>query len=144
MKVASFILALCSLLCSGQELEPLEIYNQTPLAFGQVLPGSGTFTSGGRGNVTLIGGSSHGQWLIHGTPNQMVKVTVTLDEPLTHQHDEMKLIKLQAEPSMVKLDATGKATVHISAEIGCQENQEPGIYQGSYAVTIAYTLMTDI
>lgn len=109
----------------------------------RILPQNGnrTVTSGTSG-VNLIQGSpgAAGEFAITGNPNAPVTITLPSSTTLTGPGAAMTVNNFARTPSgnNLNLDASGAMTLKIGASLNVNTAQAPGIYNGTYSMTVSY------
>jgi len=135
---------------SARIIAPLEIFKVADLKFGNIAAGTsaGTVVIGTddsrvkTGGVTLIAAgnvSNSASFDILGYP----EATFTIDIPTTIQivsgSDEMTVDNFVSNlGNASSLDLSGEANLKVGATLNVDANQAPGLYTGSFDVTVAY------
>jgi len=122
------------------------------LAFGTFIAGSGGTVaiapSGGRaasGGVFLVGqgaGASAAQFTVLGTPNATYAITLPGNNVVVltdANSNTMSVNSFLSTPGPAgTLSAGGSQTIRVGATLVVGGNQPPGIYSGSFSVTVNY------
>jgi len=135
---------------SARIIAPLEIFKMADLKFGNIAagPSAGTVviaTDDARtksGGVTLVEAgnvSNAASFDIVGYP----EATFTIDIPgsimIYSGSDEMVVDEFESSlGSLSTLDALGESNLKVGATLNVEPNQAPGLYTGSFDVTVAY------
>lgn len=128
------------------------IVASAPLSFGTFIAGSGgavTVTpSGSRsasGGVVLVGqggGASAGQFTVLGTPNATVSITLPTNNVVVLTDGNSNTMSVNSFVGLPGPTATlsggGNQTVRVGATLVVGSNQPPGVYSGTFAVTVNY------
>lgn len=146
---------------------PIALAEVTPMHFGNIVPaGGGVATLGtfnllapGAGLVAAGGNPQAGVFQVTGVPGLHYQVAINpAPFPLTidgggHAMDAtITGIRFQTDPDGLEfplvgadavlpwntLPAGGTETIHIAASLAVAGNQAPGIYNGTYDVTVRY------
>jgi len=136
---------------SATIVNPLEIYKNSDLAFGNIAsgPSYGTVTIGtdgsryGMGGVTLIqvgNYNSAAQFSITGYPNATFAIMLPYSVGITNGGSWMYVDNFVSDLGNYSntLDWYGNATMNVGATLNVEAGQEPGYYTGSFDVTVAY------
>jgi hypothetical protein len=141
-------------LCGGVAVSASaqSIVASAPLSFGTFIAGSGggvtVSASGSRsatGGVFLLGqgnGASAGQFTVLGTPNATVSITLPTNNVVVLTDGNSNTMFVNSFVSMPGPTATlsggGNQTVRVGATLVVGSNQAPGVYSGTFAVTVNY------
>lgn len=133
-------------------LQPLTLTQIAVLDFGTIIPSN---TAGrinirrnngvcvAQGGVTLIGTDcQRGEFLITGPSRQRVRIT-TAAAPITLSRSgggaTMTMDRVRINGGRNKrLDFAGERTFYVSGRLRVDANQAPGVYNGSFNVTVDY------
>ena len=133
-------------------LDQLTLVEVSGLDFGAIIPSnvagniniarnSGTCTA--QGGVTLVGTNcQRGEFLITGPSGQQVRITLAA-APITLTHQSatatmvMDRVRLNGGRNK-RLNAAGSRTFFVSGRLQVGVNQEPGIYDGIFDVTVEF------
>ena len=135
---------------SARIISPLEIMKDVDLAFGNIAAGTtdGTVTIAtdgsrtGNGGITLITAgnvSNAAQFSILGYPS--ATYTIALPSSIIIEYNGYQMTVddfVSSLGSVSTLDAQGEAGLEVGATLHVNANQEPGLYTGSFDVTVAY------
>jgi len=137
-------------LASARIVTPLEITKDVDLAFGNIAagPSTGTVTiatdgsRAGFGGVTLISAgnvNSAAQFSIVGYPTATFSIALPASIVLDNGGYQMTVSDFVSSLGATStLDAAGAASLSVGATLNVNANQEPGLYTGSFDVTVAY------
>lgn len=135
---------------SARIITPLEINKVQDLLFGNIAAGptAGTVviaTDDNRthtGGVTLIsaGNTSHAaEFGITGYPDASFTIDIPTSIKLEFGANEMDVDNFESSLGAASsLDEQGEANLKVGATLNVEANQEAGLYQGSFEVTVAY------
>jgi hypothetical protein len=135
---------------SARIVTPLEIMKNVYLAFGNIAAGptAGTVTiatdgsRSGMGGVTLIeagNANSAAQFSIIGYPSATFAISLPISIDLSNGTSTMAVDNFVSDlGSASTLDANGEASLNLGATLNVNAGQEPGLYTGSFDVTVAY------
>lgn len=135
---------------SARIVTPLEINKVQDLLFGNIAAGptAGTVviaTDDSRtntGGVTLIsaGNTSHAaEFGITGYPDATFTIDVPTSIKLASGDQEMDVDNFVSSlGASSSLNGQGEANLKVGATLNIEANQEAGLYQGSFDVTVAY------
>ncbi|WP_209216674.1 DUF4402 domain-containing protein [Glaciimonas immobilis] len=124
--------------------------NVQALSFGSFAAGYGggvTISAAGlrskTGDVILLSSDngSAGQFTVNGLPNQTYSIVLPANGTvlLTSGTSSMTVNYFTSKPSLTgTLSLSGTQTLAIGATLGIANNQKPGVYNGTFAVTANY------
>jgi len=135
---------------SAQIVQPLVITKVADLAFGNIAAGtaSGTVvidTDGNRmgdGGITLITAgsvSNAANFSLTGYPEATFTIELPTSILITSDDNQMTVdnfVSSLGETS--SLDEMGEANLNVGATLNVEPNQAPGLYEGTFDVTVAY------
>jgi hypothetical protein len=135
---------------SAQIIQPLVITKVADLAFGNIAAGttSGTVvidTDGNRmgdGGITLITAgsvSNAANFSITGYPDATFTIELPTSILIASSDNQMTVdnfVSSLGETS--SLDAMGESMLNVGATLNVEANQAPGLYEGTFDVTVAY------
>lgn len=136
-------------------IEPLTISVGTNLEFGDILVGSNNVTistenertaSDGSLLLTLTSGGRIPQastFNVQGEASLSYLITFAVVDNLTYGTDTMTLSDFTENAGGTDdgkgiIGGGGTDSFQVGATLGVKANQKPGVYQGSYTVTVAY------
>ena len=142
--------SVASATASAQIIQPLVITKVTDLAFGNIAAGTtaGTVvidTDGNRtgdGGITLITAgsvSNAANFSITGYAEATFTVELPTSIVISSNGNEMTVdnfVSSLGETS--SLDVLGEANLNVGATLNVESNQAPGLYEGTFDVTVAY------
>lgn len=139
---------------------PVQIVNTADLDFGQIIPngtGTGRVTINARtgartanANATLVGtsGFSRAEFTVTGAPRQFVNLTTTSPTiTLTGPGTAMTVNRLRVNrnnggqrtlPRTFRIPNSGTMNVGFGGRLNVGSTQAPGIYSGTFDLTVAY------
>lgn len=135
---------------SARIVTPLEIMKDVDLAFGNIAagPSAGTVTvatdgtRNGNGGVILIEAgnvNSAAQFSIIGYASATFAITLPSDIEISNGTSQMTVDNFISDLGATStLDGNGEATLNVGATLNVNAGQEPGLYTGSFDVTVAY------
>jgi len=135
---------------SARIVTPLEITKNVDLAFGNIAagPSAGTVTIAtdgtrlGNGGVTLIAAgnvNSAAQFAITGYPSATFAITLPSTINISNGSSQMAVDGFVSDLGNTStLDLNGQAGMNVGATLNVNAAQEPGLYTGSFDVTVAY------
>lgn len=131
-----------------QFVTPLSITKTADLGFGIVIsgPGGNIFISPAgdqyRNNVEVLPGNvSAAQFVVAGEPNRSYSLMLPESGSVTNGTDTLPLYTFSStlgEANTGILSATGSQTVGVGGNVGIGPNQAPGVYTGTFDVTVMY------
>jgi hypothetical protein len=136
---------------SAKVVKPLVLNRLQDFDLGTVMLGSGTFSGAtlrlSRANVrtcpaqiTCSGATQVAIYNVSGTNNTTVRIS-TPDVVLVNQSDASKTLRLTVDgPTSVVLTSSGPPGVNfqLGGSIPLNSNTAPGLYQGTFNVTVDY------
>ena len=135
---------------SARIVTPLEITKNVDLAFGNIAagPSAGTVTiatdgtRNGNGGVTLITAgsiSNAAQFSIVGYPSATFAIALPSSINIENGGFLMSVDNFVSDLGATStLDGLGEAGLNVGATLNVNAGQEPGLYTGSFDVTVAY------
>ena len=135
---------------SARIVTPLEITKNVDLAFGNIAAGPSTgvvtiATDGSRtgvGGVTLIAAgnvSNSAQFSIVGYPSATFAITLPTSITIANGGYSMTVDSFVSSLGATStLDVNGQNGLNVGANLNVAAGQEPGLYTGSFDVTVAY------
>lgn len=91
------------------------------------------------GDAILSGAFSQGKFAISGVPGSIVVVNIDATTTLSGPGDTMTVDNLSVNDSTPLLDAaSGLSNVVVGGRLNVNANQLPGLYSGTYNVTVTY------
>ncbi|MEI6851874.1 MAG: DUF4402 domain-containing protein [Bacteroidota bacterium] len=135
---------------SARIVTPLEIMKTVDLAFGNIAagPSAGTVTiatdgsRSGNGGITLIEAgnvNSAAQFAIVGYPSATFAISLPVSIDITNGTSTMAVDNFVSDLGAAStLDGNGEAGLNVGATLNVNAGQEPGLYTGSFDVTVAY------
>lgn len=135
---------------SANIVQPLEIMKVADLAFGNIAAGpvSGTVTidtdgsRSGDGGITLIAAgnvSNAANFSIVGYPEATFTIELPSSILIESNGNEMMVDNFVSSlGDMSTLDVDGNSDLTVGATLNVEANQEPGLYTGTFDVTVAY------
>lgn len=128
-------------------LRALSASESAPLSFGTITPAATTGSisvspagavSGSPG-LTLVGGGAPGSFVVTGTPSSAITISFSSADTLTGPGPALALgdYSDDAGPAPV-LDRSGTLRFSVGATLAVNAAQPPGIYSGTYSVTVNY------
>ncbi len=133
-------------------LEQITLTQVSGLDFGTIIPSStpgrinvrrNNDTCRARGGVTLVGTDcQRGEFLITGPSRQRVRITlasapITLTQQSGSATMVMDRVRINGGRNK-RLNAAGQRTFYVSGRLQVGANQDPGIYDGTFNVTVDY------
>lgn len=133
-------------------LEQIALTQVSSLDFGTIIPSS---TAGrinirrnngscvARGRVTQVGTDcQRGEFLITGPSRQRVRITlasapITLTQQSGTATMVMDRVRINGNRNK-RLNAAGRRTFYVSGRLQVGANQDPGVYDGTFDVTVDY------
>ena len=141
----------CALICtSNLQAQIQTVTNVQALSFGSFAAGNGggvTINTAGlrskTGGVILLSSDngSAGQFTVNGLPNQTYSIVLPADNTvfLANGTSSMTVNNFNSKPSLTgALSLSGTQTLVIGATLGTANNQKPGVYNGTFTVTVNY------
>jgi hypothetical protein len=132
-------------------LTPLSIVKTADLSFGRIVPGAAAGTvnidaaSGARtssGPLTLVGAGDYGAATFVGLADRFRFVFVTNSAPPVLSRAgggaSMSLVSLQRTGTFFFVPAGGFIEVDVGGTLAVGANQPPGLYTGTFSVTMNY------
>ena len=162
MRYLSFLLALLALSAPAAEApragtmatvsaviyQPISLQKPTDLAFGGiitspaagrvVLAPDGTRSALGGAMLAVGGGVSAASLRMAGEPNASFTLGLPGTTLLQAGAAQMTVEAFTSDAAVTRLDATGRLEVHLGATLNVAPQQAPGLYSGSFLVTVAY------
>ena len=129
---------------------PLEITKNVDLAFGNIAAGPSTGvvtiatdgTRSGVGGVTLIAAgnvSNSAQFSLTGYPSATFAIALPGSITIANGGYQMTVDGFVSSLGMTStLDFNGQAALNVGANLNVNADQEPGLYTGSFDITVAY------
>lgn len=146
--------ALLAVMCLAGPAVGQTIVKTQDLSFGAFVAGTGgtvTISPQGMrtagGNVTLMTGGQFSQgnaasFDMTGSPNATYQITLPANNSVTltrSQGGSMSLTSFASSPSgSGQLSSAGNQTLYVGATLAVGNNQAPGSYSGSFAVTAVF------
>lgn len=133
---------------SAQIYQPISLQKATDLAFGGILASSaagrvvlapdGTRSASGGAVLAASSGVSAAVLRVAGEPS--TSFTLSLPGTILMQAGaaQMTAEAFTSDAAVTRLDATGRLEVHLGATLNVAPGQAPGLYAGSFLVTVAY------
>lgn len=131
-------------------IQPIEILKESDLAFGNIAagPSSGTVTidvDGKRsstGGVSLISASSisnAASFSVAGFPESSIALTLPSSVVLEYNGFTMIVDRFVSNlGTTIQLSDQGEAFISVGATLNVEPNQSPGLYSGTFEVSVAY------
>lgn len=135
---------------SAEIIDPIDIENVTPLAFGVIAKpaaGSGTVTinadTGARsatGGVALVTGGSTGRahFTVEGDANRAFTTTIPATFTLSDGTNDITVTTLAEAAPATALDGSGDADIYVGGTFTVSSATVAAAYTGSFQVTVAY------
>jgi hypothetical protein len=129
---------------------PLEITKNVDLVFGNIASGSGTGTvtvaadgtRNGNGSIILIetgNTNTAAQFSIIGHAFTAFAITIPALVVISNGTSQMTVSNFISDLGATStLNSSGEASLNIGATLTVNPGQEPGLYTGSFEVTLAY------
>lgn len=128
----------------------IQLQEDQPLNFATILPGNssdqivitqatvdGTISSTS-GNSVLSGTFTQGKFTITGVPSTTCTVTVDASTTLSGPGADMTVDNLLVNRTEPLIEASGTTQVVVGGTLNINTNQQPGLYSGTYNVTVNY------
>lgn len=162
MRSPSFLLALMALAApaaeapragamataSAQIYQPISLQKATDLAFGGiiasplagrvVLAPDGTRSASGGAVLAASSGVSAAALRVAGEPNTGFTLGLPASLLLQAGGDQLTVEGFTTGAGSTRLDASGRLEVRLGATLNVAPQQAPGLYAGSFLVTVAY------
>lgn len=128
---------------------PITLTLEQPLSLGTFVPfgRSGTVTVNGDGslsseNVLIVSEGQPASWLVGGTTGAYYDISYTTSTTLTNGSYTMDVteIHLFSVDGVIFPDSGSGAgdRIHVGATVNVNPNQPPGLYNGTYELSVAY------
>ena len=128
--------------------QPVSIKKPADLNFGAMIatPSAGKVILGPDGARTAVGGAvlasaagvSATSFVVSGEPNATFSLTLPGSILIVSGSQSMLVDAFTTDAPTTRLDAKGNLALHVGATLGLAANQPPGLYSGSFPVTVAY------
>lgn len=133
---------------SAQIYQPISLQKATDLAFGGILASSaagrvvlapdGTRSASGGAVLAASSGVSAAVLRVAGEPSTSFTLGLPASVLLQSGGDLLIAEGFTSDAGGARLDATGRLEVHLGATLNVAPGQAPGLYAGSFLVTVAY------
>ena len=128
--------------------QPISLQKTTDLAFGGiiasyaagrvVLAPNGTRSASGGAVLVASSGVSAAALRVAGEPNTSFTLGLPASIMLQSGGDQLTAEGFTSDTGVSRLDASGRLEVHLGATLNVAPRQAPGLYAGSFLVTVAY------
>ena len=125
----------------------LNIFQAQELNFGNILPDTSGDTillshdsiESVTGNSTLNGGHSHAIFSVYGESSTVVNIQITSETALEGSGTSMAVNNFTTQASLSPtLNSSGYYPIKVGASLSVNASQTPGVYTGSYSITVSY------
>ena len=128
--------------------QPISLQKSTDLAFGGIIasPAAGSVVLAPDGSRSASGGAvlaagsgvSAAALRMAGEPNASFTLGLPGSILLQAGAARMTVDAFTSDAGVTRLDASGRLEVHLGATLNVAPQQAPGLYAGSFLVTVAY------
>ena len=133
---------------SAQIYQPISLQRATDLAFGGIIASSaagrvvlapdGTRSASGGAVLAASSGVSAATLRVAGEPNTSFTLGLPASVLLQAGGDQVIAEGFTVGAGSTRLDDSGRLDVHLGATLNVAPRQAPGLYAGSFLVTVAY------